>query len=56
MTNEEWIKGLPTEAFMTFLNCKGCSHEMVDEELEKCFDEGNCEAIQLAWLKAERKE
>lgn len=55
MTNEEWIKSLPTEVFASFLNCKGCSHEYEDAEQDKCFAP-SCEDIQIEWLKSERIE
>lgn len=54
MTNEEWIKSLPTKEFAKFLPCKCCSKHGYDEELESCFGE-SCEHFQTEWLKAERK-
>lgn len=53
MTNEEWIKGLPTEAFMRYLTCKACSRK--HEDNEQCFSP-SCFDEQLEWLKSERIE
>ena len=50
MTNEEWLKMQPTEIFVKFLTCKGCTREEVDEETEKC--NGDCAYHQTEWLKA----
>lgn len=53
MTNEEYLKSLPTENFAKFLTCRACTREEVDPETEKCF--GECEYHQIKWLKAERQ-
>ena len=55
MTNEEWIKSLPTEQFMRYLTCKACSRNYEDTEQDKCFSP-SCYEEQLAWLKTERQE
>ena len=52
MTNEEYIKGLPTEVFLRYLTCKACSRKYEDED--KCFSP-SCYEEQLNWLKEERK-
>lgn len=50
MTNEEYIKSLPTELFAKYLTCRACYRGNVDDEQDKCF--GNCEVEQIDWLKA----
>lgn len=55
MTNEEYIKSLPTEQLAKFLTCKACHRKYEDAEQDKCFAP-NCTDEQIEWLKSERKE
>lgn len=50
MTNEEWIKSLPTNDFAKYLTCRACKRSDVDKEQDKCF--GSCDIDQIEWLKA----